>query len=96
MKAKYFFLGVAAALFFLVLTGAVDYQGSSSSAVLGFGRYQLSSWATSFGEKGGAVGAFVIDSVSGETRTVYSRTFGPAMESNVVKNDLKKPYSAIE
>lgn len=96
MKVKYFFLGVAAALFFLVLTGAIDNQGASSSAILGFGRYQLSSWATSFGEKGGAVGAFVIDTVSGETRTVYSRTYGPSMETVIVKNDLKKAYSAIE
>jgi hypothetical protein len=95
MKAKYFLLGVAAVLFFLVLTGAIDNQGSSS-ATLGFGRYQLSSWATSFGEKGGAVGAFVIDTVSGETRTVYSRTYGPPMDSSVVKNDLKKPFISIQ
>lgn len=95
MKAKYFILGVIAALFFLVLTGAIDHQGSST-ATLGFGRYQLSSWATSFGEKGGAVGAFVIDTVSGETRTVYSRTYGPAMATTVVKNDLKKAYSSIK
>lgn len=96
MKAKYFVFGILATLFFLVLTGAIDHQGSSSSATLNFGRYQLSSWATSFGEKGGAVGAFVIDTVSGETRTVYSRTYGPPMESSVIKNDLKKPYSAIQ
>ncbi|MDF1577906.1 MAG: hypothetical protein RQ753_07130 [Desulfurivibrionaceae bacterium] len=96
MKAQYFIYGVLVALFFLVLTGAIDHQGSSTSANLSFGRYQLSSWATSFGEKGGAVGAFVIDTVSGETRTVYSRTFGPPMESTVIKNDLKKPYSAIQ
>ena len=94
MKAKYFFLGVVATLFFLVLTGAIDYQGSS--AALSSGRYQLSSWATSFGEKGGGVGAFVIDTVSGETRTVYSRIYGPSMQSTVVKNDLKKPYSSIK
>ncbi len=95
MKAKYFIFGVLATLFFLVLTGAIDHQGSSS-ANLSFGRYKLSSWATSFGEKGGAVGAFVIDTVSGETRTVYSRTYGPSMESTVIKNDLKKPYSSID
>lgn len=95
MKAKYFFLGIIATLFFLVLTGAIDHQGSSSAA-LGFGRYQLSSWAASFGDKGGVVGAFVIDTVSGETRTVYSRTYGPPMESNVLKNDLKKPFSSIK
>ena len=94
MKAKYFFLGIVATLFFLVLTGAIDYQGSSTA--LSSGRYQLSSWATSFGEKGGSVGAFVIDTVSGETRTVYSRTYGTPMESIVFKNDLKKPYSAIK
>ncbi len=96
MKAKYFFLGVIATLFFLVLTGAIDHQGSSSSAALGFGRYQLSSWAASFGEKGGVVGAFVIDTVSGETRTVYNRTYGPPMESTVIKNDLKKSFSSIK
>jgi hypothetical protein len=96
MQAKYFVFGVLATLFFLVLIGAIGQQGSSS-ANLSFGRYQLSSWATSFGEKGGgAVGAFVIDTVSGETRTVYNRTYGPPMESAVIKNDLKKPYSAIE
>jgi hypothetical protein len=96
MKGGYFFLGVGAVLFFLILTGAIDNQGASSSTTLGFGRYQLSSWATSFGEKGGAVGAFVIDTVSGETRTVYSRTFGPPMDSSVVKNDLKKPFISIQ
>jgi len=95
MKIKHFFLGAAATLLLLMLTGAID-NGSSSSATLNFGRYQLSSFATSFGDKGGVIGAFVIDTVSGETRTVYSRIYGPEMESKLVKNDLKKPFISIQ
>jgi len=97
MKVKYFILGIGSTLLLLLLTGAMNDPGAPSSANLSYGRYQLSSWATSFGDKGGAMGAFVIDTVSGETRTVYSRTFGPApMEGEVVKNDLKKPFVSIQ
>jgi hypothetical protein len=43
------------------------------------------------------MGAFVMDTVSGETKTVYSRTFGPAaMEGEVVKNELKKTFVSIQ
>lgn len=97
MKIKYFLLGIGCTLLLMLLTGAMNDPGAPGSANLSFGRYQLSSWATPFGDKGGAMGAFIIDTVSGETRTVYSRTFGPAaMEGAVVKNDLKKPFAAID
>jgi hypothetical protein len=97
MKLKYFLLGIGCTLMVLLLTGAMNDPGAPGSANLSFGRYQISSWATSFGDKGGAMGAFVIDTVSGETRTVYSRTFGPAaMEGEVVKNDLKKAFASIQ
>ena len=95
-KLKYFLLGTATGLLFLLLTGAMNDPGAPGSANLNFGRYQISSWATSFGDKGGAIGAFVIDTVSGETRTVYSRTYGPTMEGEILKNDLKKPFASIQ
>lgn len=97
MKLKYFLLGIGSSFLLLMLTGAMNDPGAPGSANLSFGRYQLSTWATPFGDQGGAMGAFVIDTVSGETRTVYSRTFGAkAMEGEVIKNDLKKPFSSIQ
>lgn len=97
MKMRYFLLGIGSTLMFILLSGAMNDPGAPSSANLNFGRYQLSSWATPFGAQGGAMGAFVIDTVSGETKTVYSRTFGTtAMEGEVIKNDLKKSFTSIQ
>lgn len=96
MKLKFFLLGVGASLALLFLTGAMNDSGAPSSANLAYGRYQISSWATSFGDKGGVVGAFVIDTFTGETKTVYSRSYGPTMEGEVMKNDLKKPFTAMQ
>lgn len=96
MKIKYFLLGVGVSIFVLFLTGAMNDPGAPSSANLSFGRYQISSWATSFGDKGGVVGAFVIDTFSGETKTVYSRQYGPVMEGEVLKNELKRPFNAMQ
>ncbi len=99
MKTKYFLFGVGFTLLFLLLTGAyqvVEIEGSNPPLTLDNGRYQLSSWATSIGDNNGVIGAFVIDTVSGETKTVYSREYGPKMESNTVKNDLKKPFASVK
>ena len=99
MKIKYFLFGVGFTLMFLLLTGAyqvVEIEGSNTPLTLDNGRYQLSSWATSIGDKGAIIGAFVIDTVSGETKTVYSREYGPQVKSKTVKNDLKKPFASIK
>jgi len=96
MKLKFFLLGVGASLVMLFLTGALNDSGAPSSANLAYGRYQISAWATSFGDKGGVVGAFVIDTFTGETKTVYSRTYGAMMEGEVLKNDLKKPFTSMQ
>ncbi len=77
---------------FLLLGAAADYQAST----LNYGRYQISSWATQLDKNSGAVGAFVMDTVSGETRTVYMRTYGKPPASRAIKNDLKKPFHAID
>ena len=91
-RLTFFFLGAAGLVFLMLLTGATDYANSS----LNFGRYQLSSWATQLSEDGGVVGAFVMDTVSGETKTVYIRTYGTPGRGKVVKNNLKKSFSAIK
>ncbi len=76
----------------MMLGAASDYQNST----LNFGRFQISSFATKLSEDSGVVGAFVVDTVSGETRTAYMRTYGTPPNSTAVKNDLKKSFSAIQ
>ncbi len=95
-KILYFSLGALSLTVVGLLMGAAsDYQGSNNST-LNFGRYAISSWATQVDGKSGVVGAFVLDTVSGETRTVYIRTYGDVPKSEVTKNDLKKPFNAIQ
>lgn len=91
-RLKYFSLGgICLGLVLLLLGAASDYQNST----LNYGRYQISSWATQLDSNSGVVGAFVMDTVSGETRTVYMRAYGKVPESEVKKNDLKRPFNAI-
>ncbi len=94
-KIIYFSLGAFSLLGVSLLMGAAtDYH--NNNATLNFGRYAISSWATQLDSKSGVVGAFVLDTVSGETRTVYIRTYGEVPKSEVVKTDLKKPFNAIQ
>jgi len=89
---QYAIIGAASAFILIMLGGAVNYSNSS----LNFGRYQLSSWSTRLSVNGGVVGAFVMDTVSGETKTVYLRTYGNIGKGKVVKNNLKKTFSAMK
>jgi len=92
----YFTLGVVSLAFVSFLLGAAsDYQHNNNST-LNFGRYAITSWATQLDSKSGVVGAFVLDTVSGETRTVYYRTYGDVPKNEASKNDLKKPFHAIQ
>lgn len=91
-KFVYFLLGAMSLVGISLLMGASDHQ----STPLSFGRYQLSSWATRIGNDSGVVGAFVLDSVTGETRTVYVRSYGNVPSSNTVVNDLKKPFNSVK
>lgn len=79
-----------------LLGAASDYVHNNNNTTLNFGRYAISSWATQLDSKSGVVGAFVMDTVSGETRTVYIRTYGEVPKSEMVKNDLKKPFNSIQ
>jgi hypothetical protein len=91
-RIKYFLLGT------LVVTGILFLVGADSlnPPPPHYGRFQISSWATSLGDNSGAVGAFVIDTVTGETKTVYGRIYGNPGEGKLIKNDLRKPFIAIE
>jgi len=91
-RAKYFLLGMA------VVTGILFLAGADTLAPPppNYGRFQISSWATSFGNNSGGVGAFVVDTITGETKTVYSRIYGAPVEGKLIKNDLKKPFISID
>ncbi|MBU1566679.1 MAG: hypothetical protein KJ630_13760 [Proteobacteria bacterium] len=94
-RCLYFSLGVLSlAVISFLMGAATDYQGNNTT--LNFGRYAISSWATQLDNKSAVVGAFVLDTVSGETRTVYYRTYGDVPKSKASKNDLKKPFNAIQ
>ena len=91
-RLKFFGLGMICAVGLLLLAGAVP---NSTTPTLNYGRYQISAWGAALGEKSGAMGVFIVDTVSGETKTVYSRTYGDPQKTKVVKNDLKKPFISI-
>ena len=91
-RLKFFVLGMLSLLGLLILAGAVP---NTSTPTLNYGRYQISAWGASLGEDSGAMGVFIVDTVSGETKTVYSRTYGGPQKTEVVKNDLKKPFISI-
>lgn len=97
IKDRLLFFSLGALCLFLgsfLLGAASDYIHNNNT--LNFGRYAISSWATQLDSKSGVVGAFVMDTVSGETRTVYIRTYGEVPKSETVKNDLKKPFNSIQ
>lgn len=91
VKVTYFLLGIGGAMVLLLLTGA-----SNSPPTLSYGRYQISSWAGKLGENGGGVGAFVVDTATGETKTVYSRVYGEVGESKIERNNLKLPFASMD
>lgn len=97
-KIKIFLLGVIASLLVFVLLGVAG-GNLNDSAYYGppnYGRYQVSSWATQLGPNSGILGAFVVDTVSGETKTVYSRIYGQEDNGVTLKSELYKPFSAIK
>ncbi|MCK5227250.1 MAG: hypothetical protein KAJ60_06010 [Desulfobulbaceae bacterium] len=90
-RAKFFLLGVCALIGILFLTGAAE----NSVPTLNFGRYQIATWGSDLG-KGGAFGVFVLDTVSGETKMVYTKLYGSPGKGKTVKNDLNKPFISIK
>ncbi len=88
-RFKFFCLGLGVALALMMLAGATEIGPPS------YGRYQLSSWGSSFGDKAGGFGVFVADTATGETKMVYTRIFGTPGEGDIKKNELEKTFFSI-
>jgi len=78
------------ALLMVGLCSANNADGAEQifSAVSGVGRYQIDSWSMS---SGGQYGAFVIDSVTGETSLVFHAEIKNG-ETRIIKDGLGKPF----
>ncbi len=88
---QYFILGIGLTILCILFLGAVN-----SPPPPHYGRFQLQSWATAPVDGGAMVGAFVIDTATGETKTVYSRLIKSEHESVIFINHLKKPFIQID
>lgn len=71
-------------------------EKSKEMPVLGNGRYQISAWGGTFGSHSGGFGAFVVDTLSGESKIVYICVYGAPDKGNVVNNNLNKPFASME
>ncbi len=97
-KIKIFLLGVIASLLVIILLGVAG-GNLNEGAYYGppnYGRYQIASWGTQLGPSSGILGVFVVDTVSGETKTVYSRIYGQEDNGVTLRNELYKPFTAIK
>lgn len=102
-RLKFFVLGMLVVIGMGILISAnitvVPIDSSEKSKempVLGNGRYQISAWGGSFGSHYGGFGAFIVDTVSGESRIIYTRIYGAPDKGNVINNNLNKPFAAME
>lgn len=93
-RFKFFCLGLFAALAIMLLAGASEI-GPNNFGPPNYGRYQISSWSSSFGDKGGGFGVFIADTATGETKLVYSRVFGDIGNGGVKKDELGRTFSRI-
>lgn len=91
-QLRYLLLGIALTIGILFMMGNAPVAGP----VLDNGRYQVSSYATRLGEDTGAVGAFIVDTVSGEVKTVYMRVYGDVPESKILMNNLKRNFANMQ
>jgi hypothetical protein len=84
-RVKFFCLGM------LMVLGVVFLMGSTNDkVVIDNGRYQVSAWGD-----GKAHGAFIVDTVSGETKIVYRyKELGD--KKSLERSDLNKPFSKIK
>jgi hypothetical protein len=83
-RIKYFLLGM------LVMIGMIFLMGAKNdTVVIDNGRYQISAWGD-----GKAHGAFIVDTISGETKIVYRyKELGNSKSKE--RNYLNEPFSSI-
>jgi hypothetical protein len=88
-KLKYFLLGI-------ITISAVMFLMGNRSSTPSYGRYQISSWGTAFGDFSGGCGAFIIDTATGETKTAYMYIYGTSDGMSALKNNLGKSFYEIK
>lgn len=89
-KIKYIVIGAAIASFLFLLVGATDVSAPN------YGRYQISSWSSPTGNNSIAVGAFVVDTATGETKMVVHKTVSAKETGLYGKDETRKPFNAIK
>ena len=89
-RALFFLFGLITVFAIISITGATDAPPPN------YGRYQISSFASPAGGNGCIMGAFIVDTATGETKTVYSRVFKDIKKDKVLINNLKKNFMAME
>jgi hypothetical protein len=85
----YFLMGALIATACFLLIGATDVSAPN------YGRYQISSWSTPVGKNGFGVGAFVVDTATGETKMVFNRIYREPELNQNAKEDLRKFFHTI-
>lgn len=88
-RLKYFLFGL------MTISAIMLLMGSRSSPPPSYGRYQISSWGTAFGDFSGGCGAFIIDTATGETKTAYMYIYGTSNAISVLKDNLGKSFYEI-
>lgn len=73
----------------------IEWSTASSPPPPHYGRFQLHSWAAPM-NNGVLMGALVIDTATGETKTVYSRLVKSETDSIIFTNQLRKPFIQIQ
>jgi hypothetical protein len=89
VRLKYFLLG-------LMTISAVIFLMGNRSSTPSYGRFQISSWGTAFGDFSGGCGAFIIDTATGETKTAYMYIYGTSDGMSILKNNLGKSFYEIK
>ncbi len=89
-KLIYFILGLSCGVTLLLLMGTTEIGPPH------YGRYQISAWGGQLGADRGGVGVFIVDTATGETKTVYSRLFTGPDKGQILKDDLRKPFYSIK
>lgn len=86
---KYFLLGI-------LMIGSVMFVMGHKDGNPNYGRYQISSWGTSFGDLSGGCGAFIIDTATGETKTAYMYIYGTSEGVSIMRDNLGKTFFDIK
>jgi hypothetical protein len=78
------------------MIGGIMFLMGNKTSNFQYGRYQISSWGTSFGNLSGGCGAFITDTATGETKTAYMYIYGTSEGVSIMKDNLGKTFFEIK